>query len=671
MWSLPEARGTASPVMPQSVHDFRGTALGWLTAGSDVIVFAACVVILAVFAMFVRRRSDVPFPRLLWVSAAFILAFATVHLLSSVRSWIPVDEALGIAKLGAAVVSVLAAITIVPVLPRVLALPDLQHALYHFASIVETSNDAIMSKSLDGTILTWNPGAERMYGYAAEEVVGRNVSMLVPPERQYELQGIMERLARGEHVGHFDTERLAKDGQRISVSLSVSPVLDARGEIIAASAIARDIREQKLTERTLKATAMRLRGANRRLRALADHDPLTGLLNRRGLEAALVTEVERIRRQGSRAAAILIDCDDFKQVNESFGHDGGDEVLREVAERIREASREPDRVARLGGDEFMILTPDTRVGEAVLLAQRVGLAVAKEPVALPLGDVQVRISCGVEPIDPNEDALEPLVARTSSTLAQSKRAGKNRVTAGLGDQDGYPDKILLEPFAQSIVEVGTGRRVGIEFLIRGPKGRLHMPSEIFGVSREQGTLTEVDIRCLRRCAEVATGLDRGLDLHVNVFPSTLLEVDVPILVDRISEFGCSDKLCLELNEVMLVGDPIALAPRAQELRARTGCHIAIDDVGFGRSSLEALILLEPDVLKIDRGFVHGAYQDLARCRHLERVLNIGRSLGARVIAEGVESAEDRDVLQEFGVELAQGFFWGRPASLREPEPALG
>jgi EAL domain-containing protein (putative c-di-GMP-specific phosphodiesterase class I) len=123
------------------------------------------------------------------------------------------------------------------------------------------------------------------------------------------------------------------------------------------------------------------------------------------------------------------------------------------------------------------------------------------------------------------------------------------------------------------------------------------------------------------------------------------------------------RLCLELNEVTLVGDPVVLAPRARVLRQRTGCRVAIDDVGLGRSSLEALIVLEPDIIKIDRSYVNGAHRDRAQRRHLERLHHVGRALGAQVIAEGVEFEEDRVVLEELGIEFAQGYLWGRPGPI--------
>lgn len=216
-----------------------------------------------------------------------------------------------------------------------------QAATRQFEALVASSNDAIASKTLGGIVTSWNAAAERIFGWRADQMIGQPMRRIFPPERQNEEDEILVRVQRGESVTHFDTERLHAQGHRISVSVTISPLRDELGRIEGASMIARDISHQKALEAEL--------------RGLAFHDALTRLPNRRLLLDRLRHAQETSRRSQSYGAVLFIDLDHFKQLNDRYGHDVGDQMLVEVARRLRAVVREADTVARLGGDEFVVL----------------------------------------------------------------------------------------------------------------------------------------------------------------------------------------------------------------------------------------------------------------------------------------------------------------------------
>ena len=314
--------------------------------------------------------------------------------------------------------------------------------LWALAAIVDSSDDAILGKTLEGTITSWNRAAEKLYGYSAQEIVGKHISTLVPPDRPGEVADILERVRRGEAVDHLETVRLCKDGTLIEMSLTVSPVRDADGAIVGASTIGRDISDRKNVEAALAAAheaeveANRMKSEQVRLyRELADHDPLTGVLNRRSSTEAIERYMRLADRQGLPLSLAVLDIDRFKQVNDRHGHPLGDAVLRRLADLMIETFRGEDVVSRWGGEEFTIAMYGSGSVDA---ARRVGdLLEAFTDASTSDADAEisgVTFTAGVAEYPTDGDDLQTLYRCADQALATGKAEGRGRVVPTAGGQ---------------------------------------------------------------------------------------------------------------------------------------------------------------------------------------------------------------------------------------------
>ncbi len=282
----------------------------------------------------------------------------------------------------------------------------------HFQSIVESSEDAIISKSLDSVVTSWNGGAEAMFGYSAAEMIGRTITVLLPPDRLGEEERILARLRDGEKVEHFETVRQHRDGRLLQVSVTISPIRDYQGRIVGASKIARNITEKKALEA--------------RLEHLAHHDALTDLPNRVLLADRIRQAMILARRQGFGVAVLYIDLDGFKQVNDLHGHACGDDLLVALARRMTEALREADTLSRIGGDEFAAVLSNVKgLEECKPVLQRV-LTACCAPVNLGGKRVEVSASIGVALYPQQDVTAEQLLSHADRAMYQAKQAGKNQ-----------------------------------------------------------------------------------------------------------------------------------------------------------------------------------------------------------------------------------------------------
>ncbi len=438
----------------------------------------------------------------------------------------------------------------------------------------------------------------------------------------------------------------------------------------------RDVTHRHLRERALQQRTKQLESLNANLEHLAHFDPLTSALNRRGLERKLAIEIDRADRDGSSAAALMIDFDNFKRLNQEFGHATADRVLVHVTRIFKSLLRPQDLVARIGGDEFLLILPDTREAEAMRVAERLRASVERQPFHSSEREVPVTISLGLSRVSQSDGGIPQVLADARAALEQGKRAGKNRV--GLAkdhirqDETGL-DQVLdllkgqtkVRPVCLPVYDLHTNAVVGQEILSRGAVGPFEMPTDLFRACSDEGVEAALDLVCLRTC--IAAGdrsVPKGQRVYLNILPTTLQNLDASKLLELFPSPIPSERFCIEISEQHVIGDPAKLRPILQDLRDH-GLAIAIDDVGFGRSSLEALVLLEPDIIKIARRFGRGAATDVGLRRSFERLVRIAKALGAICIVEGIESADNLQVVRDLGADFGQGFFWGKPQLIAE------
>jgi diguanylate cyclase (GGDEF)-like protein len=426
--------------------------------------------------------------------------------------------------------------------------------------------------------------------------------------------------------------------------------------------------------RDLGRVTRELQIANASLEKLTLLDPLTELLNRRGLQQALSREIRRIERDGIDVLVLLVDIDDFKRVNDSFGHAVGDVALQEIALRLRNCVRAVDYACRIGGDEFLLLLPNAERVEAARIAERARVSIATMLIQHSAGTITLTASVAAMLLRRDTPSIDELLTRAHQLLQRSKREGKNRVVYEDEEfddtekrSDAQSDLCAnlaegrhLRTVKQPIFRIADEKPVGYEFLSRYSNGVFEMPDNFFRVCAEKNVLTLVDHHCLRSAVRTATAIHERARFHINVFPSTLIAIPAEHLLSAFPQPIPPHTFCVEISEQQIIGDPSYLREPVRLLRD-AGVLIAIDDVGFGNSCLESLILLEPEIIKIDKRCIMGLSGDRARRESLRRYVKLADTLQSELVAEGVETRRDLAVLRELNVEFAQGFLWGKPA----------
>jgi diguanylate cyclase (GGDEF)-like protein len=411
---------------------------------------------------------------------------------------------------------------------------------------------------------------------------------------------------------------------------------------------------------------------------MADEDPLTGLLNRR----ALTRELERQLALGREGALLLLDLDNFKDINDLRGHPAGDRVMCTLANVLRNRLGAGHVLGRLGGDEFAVVLQDTDEAAAVRIADRLRNAVAAIPVTGGVGTTQITVSAGVARFGSGE-GWQAVLANADLALYASKDAGRNRVT--VYEQGHYADTALrvtvldrlrnalagggLELHAMPMVKLGSNRVVGHELLLRledGQEPRLG-PGEFLPAAERSGLVLEIDRWVAGTAIDALVAHPYpGLRFNVNVSGRTLEDEEFgDFVLDRIAAAGVAPgRLGFEITETAAVTNLTAARMLAQQLRA-SGCRISLDDFGAGFGSFVHLKQLPITGIKIDGEFVRAIDYGSRDTVLVQGIVDIARGLGVSVVAEWVERATQVDALKRLGVRVAQGFHLGKPEPLRE------
>lgn len=538
-------------------------------------------------------------------------------------------------------------------------------------AVMDNVVDAIITIDAGGIIESANPAVTKIFGYAPEELLGRNVNILVPhEERQHQDKALADYLQTGSSwvlgVGR-EVVALRKDGSRFSADLAVSEM--SLGGARYFIGIVRDITERKQQRQALEYLAL--------------HDPLTNLPNRAQLLDKVGEAINLTRREGGCVALLLMDLNHFKEINDTLGHHNGDFILQQVGSRLHQVLKPGEVVARLGGDEFGVMVPHANA-ELAQQAAAALLRVLEQPFTLEEQSFHIGASVGIAYSPAHGDEPLTLLRRADVAMYHAKRTRVEcstydpaldqhslRNLALMGELRTAIEQRQLVLHYQPKVNVQTGRVTGVEALVRWhhPEHGLMSPDEFISLAEQSGLIRPITMwvleEALRQGREwLGDGVD--LDMAVNLSASSLqdahfLEQIQGLLI--VSPRSAS-RLRLEITETAIMAD----AQRALEILKRLstmGVRLAVDDFGTGYSSLAYLKRLPVDELKIDKSFVTDMTREENDAVIVRSTIDLAHNMGLKVVAEGVQDAATLKMLEEWGCDVAQGFFFSPPLSAGE------
>jgi diguanylate cyclase (GGDEF)-like protein/PAS domain S-box-containing protein len=550
------------------------------------------------------------------------------------------------------------------------------------ASTFET-NEAIVITDADGIIQRANQAYCRTTGYSREEAIGRKPGIAksgLHDEAFY--RTLWRNLARdGFWQGEVWNRR--KSGEIYPEWLSITAVKDQAGGITHYVGSFIDISRQKAAEE--------------QIRQLAYYDTLTGLPNRRLLYDRLQRIFTAAARFHQYGALLFIDVDNFKMLNDTAGHDVGDQLLAQLGETLARMVRAEDTVARLGGDEFVIVLQHLGADEldAATRAEQVArkvIAAVSEPRMLAGREHHVTLSIGVALFRGDEERPESFLKRADTAMYQAKAAGRNTVcffdpkmaaamearVALLAELRKAYAAGQFHLHCQPLVD-GEGQFAGGEILLRWehPERGWIEPSEFIPLAEESGLITEIGSWVLGgACGLIRRWEDAGwlvpnFFLAVNISPRQFRQPDfAEVVLAAVARTGvAARRLKLEITEGMLISKLDDTAATLSDLRA-AGVRFSLDDFGTGYSSLSYLQRLPLDQIKIDRSFVRDLSEDANDAAIVKAIISMGRSLGLEVVAEGVETRAQFEFLKAHGCHLFQGYLFGQPVEAERLEPGL-
>ncbi len=656
---------------------------------------------------------------------------------------------------------------------------------------MESSGDAVIGKTLDGVVLSWNKGAEKIYGYTAGEMIGRPISILMPPDRLDDMPRILESIRSGVELHRFETERVRKDGRRIFVSLTISPIRDATGAIRGASTVARDVTDRKRADQALLRSQSFLTqaqeiggigswvsslGPDKRLwwsresylifgvaegsaidndtffgavhpgdrepirqavqQAIAEHRPytidhriilsdgterwvteradithddlgrpvnlvgvvqditdrkrteqtiqrlafvdaLTDLPNRASLLQRLKDAIVNAEAKHQALGLLLINIKDFRDINDTLGHENGDRFLVEVASRLRHAIWESDTLARLTGDEFAVLLPRLARRDDIDLVVGKILDALKPVVTITGIPLEVRPAIGVA-LYPDHGVDASMLYQHADVALNASKTKHQTYTIYDSAIDVYDPQRLslmaelrlaiatdqLQLHYQPRIDLRNRSLVGVEALVRWqhPKRGLIPPDEFIPAAEKTGLIDGLTLWVLH------TAMSQGkhweaqglmLEMAVNISARSLHDTFLVTSVKELLKQAAfaPERLILEVTESAIMLDPVNAMCELEAVH-KLGVQLAIDDFGIGYSSLAYLRQLPVRHLKIDKSFIIDM-RDPKNGAIVRGTVELGHSLGLNVVAEGVEDKAAYTSLKLLGCDQAQGYYISR------------
>lgn len=544
---------------------------------------------------------------------------------------------------------------------------DTAHARLLQSQILDQIHESVITMDLAGFIISWNQGAEQLFGYTASEAVGQNILFIYDDE---DIDGSRLLDPFMEHGGReMEVRRRKKSGEIFWASLSLSSLCDASGESVGVIGYLSDITDRKQAEE--------------KINHLAYYDLLTDLPNRTLFKKLVDKALLQSQRNNAIGSLLFIDLNRFKPINDTLGHQIGDLLLIQVAERFRFVLRENDVVARLGSDEFAVALIDVNQDfHAALVAQKL-LSSLEHPFQINGNELRIGASIGISVFPQDGANADQLLQKADIAMFKAKRnveraSGNyafynqemNRTIAGrLYLESGLRRALQYDEFSllyQPKIDIHSGAVIGAEALIRWahPTKGMISPVEFIPIAEETGLILQIDAWVLETaCAQARIWQDMGIRpfrIAVNVSAKEFSFV----LPERVSQVLArhqisSSWLELEITESMLMHSAESVIGIMDEITA-LGVTLALDDFGTGYSSLSYLKRFPINTLKIDRSFIQGIPQDQDDCAIASAIISMAKQLKHKVIAEGVENSAQLSFLKQAGCDEIQGYLFSRP-----------
>ena len=545
---------------------------------------------------------------------------------------------------------------------------DKEETTRRFDTLLSSSPDLQFILAVDGSLIYANKAFLYLCDSPAQSAQRDHIARLCPVIGT-QLAGELPRVIETRAPCSGEISCTPESGPTLTYRFALMPVLNDAGQVESITGTARNISE--------------LNASREEIYRNAYYDSLTDLPNRRLFHDRLEQDVRHAARTGNALALLFIDLDFFKEVNDRSGHAAGDVLLRESARRISACVRATDTVARIGGDEFtVILTAVNKVSHVEILAQDLLDALAT-PFRIDETEVRVSGSIGVTLYPQDASSPGDLVRNADQAMYFAKQTGRNRFsffTVEMRDSAWVRLQVIdelrhalareqLEVFYQPIVNLASGVIAKAEALVRWhhPRHGVVLPGEFIGLAEETGLIDDIGAwvmaEAAARAREWSTLIGTPFQISVNKSPAEFTgrtvmqsrDADLALLA------GAGRQIAVEITEGLLLNDTPGVLERLGQL-AQAGVQFSIDDFGIGYSSMAYLKKFKVDFLKIDQSFVKDITTNLYSKVFAETIVLMAHKLGLEVIAEGVETAEQRDFLKTMGCDYAQGFLFSKPTS---------
>lgn len=542
------------------------------------------------------------------------------------------------------------------------------------AQVIDTVPALISATDRDGRCVFLNAFTANFYGVDPQQASGKTAAEIFGSNFGPQSAGL-DRLVfeNGKGLPSYEEEIIDRAGNRHVFLTTKSPLRDRAGKVVNVLTTSLNITERKQAEE--------------HLHHLAHHDPLTGLPNRTYFHDSVRRQIARTRRGDKQFALLLLDLDRFKGVNDVLGHHQGDQLLKAVAQRLCNAVRETDIVARLGGDEFAILQTEIgRTEDAVTLAEKI-IKALEQPFELEGQEINTTASIGIT-VHPTDGVdVDALLKNADLAMYQAKAEGRNawRVFASDMHTSAREAIILESDLRQALakkqfllnyqpqIDLRSGQIAGAEALLRWrrPGCGLVRPAEFLPLAEENGLIVPInEWVLLEACAQAKIWSEQrpGFRIAVNLSPVQFRKQDIrQHVLDALEKTGLDPhSLELELTESILMQNPESAANDVRFLQ-QLGVTFSIDDFGVGYSSLSYVKTLPVDRLKIDQGFIRNVNSDPNDAAIVRAIINLGHSLNLKVMAEGVETAEQLAFVRNEGCDEVQGFYFSPPVPAEDFE----